>query len=131
MNEAERSLPYQPLACLGANVVDFTPVGPLVWPDPSGCLVGRFEYADGDTAGTLWLLEHHPAENLVAMNVEVQLEVITYRAGIWEIPSGRLVWEPENTVAMCWSPDGGQIILIRRYYERSPDHPPAILSPVV
>src|SRR5205085_335958 len=53
----------------------------------------------------------------------------TTRAGVWDARSGKLLWEPSDTAALCWSPDGDEAYLIRERYERASDHPAWIIGP--
>jgi hypothetical protein len=93
-------------------------------------MLGRFEDSDGRNLGYLWVLDRDPSGQFVAMQADVFIRVGTTRVGVWEAVSGKLVWEPEDTLALCWSPDAREVWLIRDHYEPSPDHPPMIVSPL-
>lgn len=43
------------------------------------------------------------------------------RAGVWNAGTRRLVWEPNETVALCWLTGGTEAALIRYAYEHEPD----------
>jgi hypothetical protein len=85
--------------------------------------LSRYERLGG--ARPTALISSHPDEQYVALHVSGSP---LNRAGIWEVATGRLVWEPSDTVALSWMPDGGEMLLIRDLYQRAPDHPAMIVS---
>jgi hypothetical protein len=71
------------------------------------------------------LVAAHPGGRYVALHVPSSP---LNRAAIWEVATGRLVWAPEETVALAWTPDGEESVLVRYRYAPAPDHAAAIAS---
>ena len=64
------------------------------------------------------LLDRHPDGIFVALQApDSPLD----RAGIWNVETRRLVWEPEETVALCWLRGGMEAGLIRYVYQHDPE----------
>ena len=128
MNDYLAPVPFAPLKESSAH---FRPRDASAdGPDGDGRLVGCFEDADGRNQNPLWLLDHHPLGQLVAMQATVDVHCLTSRAGVWDAASGKLLWQPDNTLALCWLPGGHEVVLIREAYERSLDHPPMLIGPL-
>jgi hypothetical protein len=69
------------------------------------------------------VLDHHPDGSLVALQVitnHPQTSTTAEFSGIWEIRTGRIVWAPENTIAMAWCADGKEICMLRERYDYDP-----------
>jgi hypothetical protein len=83
----------------------------------------QFDLIAGRRAGAL--LDAHPDGRHVALQAG---DSPLNRAGVWDASTGRLVWEPEHTVAMSWLPNGREVLLVHDIYERAADHPPTIVT---
>jgi len=80
-----------------------------------------FETLDGNAANIL--LDCHADGKLVSLGA------FTYGAAVWDLETGKIVWKPEGTSAICWSSDGREIYLVTEQYERADEHPSAVKSP--
>jgi WD40-like Beta Propeller Repeat len=67
----------------------------------------------------LWLLHRHPDGRHVALRTATVPEW----AGVWDVPTGRLVWRPDGAVAAAWLPVGDQLVALRDEPEPIPDMP--------
>jgi hypothetical protein len=137
MNNLNPRVNYQPLACFASEHWETETEGPIQFKslsalgkktDPQSHLLGCFEDPDGHPRW-LSLLQQHPDGQHVALQANVWIRCATTRAGVWDVASGKLVWEPQDTLALCWNQDGDEIYLVRDSYQRSPDHPDRIIGP--
>jgi hypothetical protein len=120
---------YVPLRASGRTT--FRPASELPEPlDPESVVLGTFEDRRGRRLGYLRLAERHPSGRLLALQAALWIQAQTTRAGVGDATSGKLVWEPAETLALCWSAGGDEIFLVRERYERARDHPPAIITPL-
>jgi hypothetical protein len=76
------------------------------------------------------LLDRHPENQYVALQMVATLETMAERAGVWDRHSGKLVWAPEGVRALAWLHGGEQIAMLHEEYHRAPDHPATIDSPL-
>lgn len=77
-----------------------------------------------------FLLDSHPADPLVAMQVTIWNECSRERAAVWNRKTGRLVWAPESTTALCWRERGREVLLLRERYQRDPSAHGVIVTPI-
>lgn len=69
------------------------------------------------------VLDYHPDGMLVALQVLTSHPLTTTTAsfsGIWDRHTRRLVWAPENVIAMAWGSDGKEVGLLRERYTYDP-----------
>ncbi len=76
------------------------------------------------------LLDSHPNNQYVALQVVAILEALAERAGVWDRNTGKLVWAPEDVRALAWLYGGEQVAMLSEEYHRAPDHPAIIGSPL-
>lgn len=75
-------------------------------------------------------LDEHPAGGLAALQGYIGS---AEQAAIFDLTSGRILWQPEGVPALCWLPHSDNVLLIRDLYQRDPElHEGAIkiLSPL-
>ena len=78
----------------------------------------RYAKIRGQRPGTV-LGRHADGRHIALQALDVPLD----RAGAWNVQSGKLVWEPKNTVALAWMPNGDQVLAVTHRYEGSAKHP--------
>lgn len=66
-------------------------------------------------------LDHHPDQELVAMQVIAWIETQTERAAIWNTKSKQIEWKLDDANALCWTSDGKEILILREKYEPKPE----------
>ena len=69
------------------------------------------------------VLDYHPDGMLVALQVLTSHPLTKATAsfsGIWDQHTRRLVWTPENVIAMAWGSDGKEVGLLRERYTYDP-----------
>lgn len=68
-----------------------------------------------------WLMSRHPSERIVVLQTTAG---DADRAAVWDEESGQLLWQPEHTTAMSWSPDGKHVLSVTDQYakDRSAEH---------
>lgn len=76
--------------------------------------VTKFKPVYGEAADEREVLDTHPDEELVAMRVPAGADE---RAAVWSRRTGRVVWKPANTAAVCWRSGGAEVLMLRE--ERS------------
>jgi hypothetical protein len=84
----------------------------------------NFEPLHGKTP--VLVLDEHPNGELMALQVLAQDE----RAAIWSTQTRKLVWEPQDVNALCWTPDGNDILLVQELYQRDPQKHRIISTPL-
>lgn len=89
--------------------------------------LGAFEPLDGAKPYTM--LDRHPNGQFIALQA-YSAAAHGPRAAVWDAMSGKLAWKPDGTSALCWSSDGRHALLLRETYQRDPQHPPIIASPL-
>jgi hypothetical protein len=68
----------------------------------------RYEPVDGTHPSAV--LDVHPDGRHIAL----QAPTSTYETGgVWDRQTGRLVWTPEDTQALCWLPGGAQLVALQ------------------
>ena len=68
----------------------------------------HYEPVDGTYPSAV--LDVHPDGRHIAL----QAPTSTYGSGaVWDRQTGRLVWAPEDTQALCWLPGGRQLVALR------------------
>lgn len=76
-------------------------------------------------------LDAHPTEPYQAHQVSVWTDTTVERAAIWDMRDGRIAWVEEGVVAICWLPNGRQILTVRESYRPDPAaRGPVIVTPV-
>ena len=63
------------------------------------------------------LLATHSGGQFVARQVTAWTNTTVERAGIWDAKTRQLVWNPGNANAICWTPDGNEVMLILDPYD--------------
>ena len=63
------------------------------------------------------LLALHPSGRFASRQVVTWTSTTVERAAIWETETRKLVWDPGNANAICWTPDGAELLLIRDPYD--------------
>src|SRR3990170_3027795 len=67
----------------------------------------RFEPLDAERP--IFCTSGHPKEPLVALRT---LE----RAGVWDLPDGKLIWAPETSYsALCWNRSGSEVYVAQTH----------------
>ena len=75
------------------------------------------------------LLDRHPEGRLVALLVDNATAGLE-QTGIWDAETGALVWTPDDAILLAWGEWGTQVFVLRRTYERDPNHPRILVSPL-
>lgn len=75
------------------------------------------------------VLDEHSRGQFIAMRVTAT-DVDGERAAIWSTETRKIVWLPENVNAICWTPDGKEILLVREFYQRQPEKHKIIVTPL-
>jgi hypothetical protein len=75
------------------------------------------------------VLDEHPDGQFIAMRV-TPTDVYGERAAVWSTKSRKTVWLPENANALCWTPDGKEVLLVREFYQREPEKHEVIVTPL-
>ena len=76
-------------------------------------------------------MDTDPTGRYQARQVCVWTDTTVERAAIWDIESGRITWVEDDVVAICWTPCGEQILLVRESYCPNPAaRGPVIVTPV-
>ena len=78
----------------------------------------RYGKIHGQRAATV-LARHGDRQHIALQAMDVPLD----RAGVWDLHSGKLVWEPKDTVALAWMPNGDQILAVTHRYKGPAQHP--------
>lgn len=120
--------PLAPLAAVGARFSAEADLRELHEFAPR--LLGRFVDSAGRKLGYLQFLDRTADGRLLALQTPVWASTLATRAGVWEASSGRLVWEPPDATAMCWSPDERYVLLIREWIDLSVQHVPWLIGPL-
>ncbi len=63
------------------------------------------------------LLALHPFGRFAARQVSTWTDTTVERAAIWDAETRKIVWNPGNANAICWTPDGDEVLLIRDPYD--------------
>lgn len=69
----------------------------------------------------------HPSGRFVARQVSVWLHTTVERASVWDAETRKIVWNPGDANALCWTPDGTEVLLIREAYQPKPSARPTVL----
>jgi hypothetical protein len=88
----------------------------------SGKYENDFEPLHGDQP--VVVLDEHPGGEFIAMRVSGGDE----RAAVWSTKSRKIVWQPEGVTALCWTPDGEEVLLVREFYEYQPEKHEVIVT---
>ncbi len=88
-------------------------------------LLKAYESLDGVPPSVI--LDRHPDGRFVALQAHA---LPLDRAAIWDAVSGKLVWQPADTIAVIWLKNGRRILLVREKYEPDPRHPLIVASPL-
>jgi hypothetical protein len=76
------------------------------------------------------ILDQHPGGEFIAMQVGVANSIVHERAAVWKLSTRKIVWTEEDVVAVCWSSSADEIFVLRGTYERSPEHPGVVVTPL-
>jgi hypothetical protein len=77
-----------------------------------------------------FLLECHPAEPLAAMQAFAKSHYMNECSAIWNLESGKIVWAPENAIAIGWLPGYEEVCLVRCNYQHDPKRHKVIATPL-
>ena len=75
------------------------------------------------------LLDRHPDGRLVSLLAEDEMARLE-QAGVWDAETGELVWTPDDAILLAWAHGGARVLVLRRAYQRDPNHPPILASPL-
>jgi hypothetical protein len=77
------------------------------------------------------LLDSDPSGRYQSHQVSVWTDTMVERAAIWDTRDGRIAWVEDDVVAICWLPNGQQILAVRESYRPDPAaRGPVIVTPV-